>query len=289
MPAATAKLTVRSADLNLRREPSSNGGNSTVVRVLHAGDVVDQVGYHEPDPSWTSVRTADGMLGFVKRMLLFQSSLSPLASVPQDVLKAYNDAVWKATSDFDRVTYKLGAKDPREGRVDCSGWIAFVNRLAFNAANAAAGSQLFSAADLQIFNTHSDHQVSIPGYRTAQLFSIEAVASLAWRPGLLIGINFSDYDWERGQGRVFEIDHIVQTMAASDGTLLVTQSSSGGGGVNRAKLRDWLSGRIDELRAANRVHVVDVFGLASGMAPMAAPRRDITELPELDVSRTPPG
>jgi hypothetical protein len=53
------------------------------------------------------------------------------------------------------------------------------------------------------------------------------IESLPLRSGLLIGINFGYYDWERGQGRVFEIDHIVQTMSSANGSIRVTQSSSG--------------------------------------------------------------
>lgn len=287
---ALATLTVRTSDLNLRSEPSASGGNSTVIRVLHKSDAVALHAYHAADPSWAKVATADGVEGFVKRMLLYQGGPGLPAAVPEPVLKAYNDAVWKAANDYDHVTYELGAKDPRKGTVDCSGWVAFINRLGFNAANAVAGVPLFSAADLQLLNTHSDHQVSIPGYKLGQLFSLEYISTLSWRPGLVVGINFADYDWEQNQGRVFEIDHIVQTVRSPEGTLYITQSSSGGGGVNRVKLVDWLKGRIETLRAAHRVHVADILGLGGDASVMGATadRRDL-ELPELDTSRTPAG
>lgn len=286
----TPNLKVRSTNLNLRSQPSSSGGNSTIVKVLHAGDVVSQTGYHKPDPSWATVKAVGGVDGYVKRSLLRQDAPGALANVSAPVLKAYNDAVWAAGIEFDDVTYKLGAKNPHDGEVDCSGWIAFINRLGFNAANAAAGATMFTTQDLALLNTHSDHQVSIPGYKIGQLYSLDDVASLSWRPGLLIGINFADYDWELNQGRVFEIDHIVQTVRSPDGVLFITQSSSGGGGVNRVRHTDWMQGRIDELRQSHRVHVIDIFGLADAMTAMSAPRGGpALVLPELDVSATPAG
>ncbi len=122
---------------------------------------------------------------------------------------------------------------------------------------------------------------------------MDEVSHVSWRPGLLIGINFSDYDWEKNQQRVFEIDHIVQTMASPEGTNYITQSSSGGNGVNRMAMKDLLSGKIERLRAANRLHVVDLFAVADLQPPGPGPTPQATpqalELPELDVSETPAG
>lgn len=120
------------------------------------------------------------------------------------------------------------------------------------------------------------------------------VNSLAWRPGLLIGINFSDYDWEKNQGRVFEIDHIVQTVQepTPDGKMYITQSSSGGGGVNKVALDEWLQGKVGTLCASNRVHVIDAFSLCrpkQRRIRMWRPSPASLELKALDTSRTPPG
>lgn len=287
VPTATLKVAV--SELNLRREPSSSGGASTAIRVLPKGTEVTLTGYASRDPDWCWVKTQDGTEGFLKRMLLTQADVGGLVVPSVAGLAAYNSAVWSATQTYDGVTYKLGAKDPTTGRVDCSGWIAFINRLAFNAVNTSEGRRVFGPDVLKILNTHSDHQLSIPGYKTGQLFSGDEVSRIAWRPGLLIGINYSDYDWELNQGRVFEIDHIVQTVTNEQGKLYVSQSSSGGGGVNNVRLDGWL-GSIEGLRSRNRVHVVDIFGLAS-----VAPQVDIETnpadlvLPELDTSSTPAG
>lgn len=285
---ADPALKVVASELNLRSEPSADAGASTVIRVLHAGDSITQTGYAPRDPSWATVVAADGTNGFVKRMLLQQSNPGPISTPSADLITAFNSAIWKATQDYDSVTYKLGAKDPTAGQVDCSGWIAFINRLSFNAANAALGRQVFSPQTLQLFNTHSDHQVSIPGYNIKQIFSIENVSNIPWRSGMLIGINFSDYSWERGQGRVFEIDHIVQTMAGAGGQLFITQSS-GGNGVNKKDLHTWLAG-VENLRASNRLHVIDLLALARATAGAEAESAGQTlELPELDTSKTPAG
>ena len=285
-----ATLNVTVDDLNLRAEPSTRHGNATILKVLHRGDAVEHIKYTLSDPSWATVRAADGTIGFVKRMLLYQSNAGNLGEVRADLMTAYNKAVWDASLRYDRVTYKLGAKNPNDGRVDCSGWIAFINRLAFNAVNTAAGWHMFDRSALELLNTHSDHQVSIPGYIATQLYSLENVSSLPWRPGLLIGINFADYDWEKDQGRVFEIDHIVQTMADGNGEIFVTQSSSGGGGVNFLRRDAWLRGQVETLRSRNRLHVVDIFALGQPQTLREAPmEKELLDLPELDVSRTPAG
>jgi hypothetical protein len=237
----------------------------------------------------------------MKRMLLCQNNPGQPIDVPADLLKAYNGAVVKSTSDFDDVRYELGAKDPNTGQVDCSGWIRFVNRLGFNAVNAMAGHHVFSPDILDLLNTHSDHQVSLPGYRIGQIVSVGDIDRLAFRPGLLIGVNFGDYNWERGQGRVFEIDHIVMTMQTDDGTLYITQSSGSGDGVNRVRLGrrasagapgvGWLStmsGLIDR----NRMHVIDIFRLAQLAPPPPAPAAIVPqslELAEPDLSVAQPG
>jgi hypothetical protein len=295
------KLRVLGDSVNLRSEPSSAGGQSTVIEAVAGGELVDQEGPASGHPDWVKVRSASGIGGFMKRMLLCQNDPGQPIDVPPNLLKAYNDAIVKATNDFDNVRYKLGKKDPNTGLVDCSGWICFVNKLGFNAVNQAAGRQVFTSDILRMLNTHSDHQVSLPGYRVEQIISITDIDRLNFRPGLLIGVNYSDYNWERGQGRVFEIDHIVQTMKTADGTLYVTQSSSSGDGVNRVRLGrrgsegapgvGWLSSTSPQLEA-NRMHVIDIFRLANlAPRPSSEPQDDekYLELSDPDLSLAMPG
>jgi hypothetical protein len=244
--------------------------------------------YVQDHPDWIHAKAPDGRTGFMKRSLLAQVNPGTLMEVDPELLAAYDQAILLATAQYDGVKYGLGSKRPSEGKVDCSGWIAFINRLAFNAVNEAAGSKIFSTRVLNMLNTHSDHQVSLPGYETGQLFSGSHIDTIPWRPGLLIGIDFGDYDWERNQGRVFGIDHIVQTMSGSSGSMRITQSSSGGGGVNSMSLDSWLD-NVGVLSSKNRVHVVDIFALAElARAREIAPPLDL-KLPELDASRALPG
>lgn len=295
------KLRVLGDSVNLRSVPSSAGGQSTVIEAVAGGQLVDQEGPADDHPDWVKVRGASGKRGFMKRMLLCQNDPGQPIDVPANQLKAYNDAIVKATNDFDDVRYELGKKDPNTGLVDCSGWICFVNKLGFNAVNQAAGHRVFAPDVLRMLNTHSDHQVSLPGYRVEQIISIGDIDRLNFRPGLLIGLNNSDYNWERGQGRVFEIDHIVQTMQTGDGTLYVTQSSSSGDGVNRVRLGrrgsegapgvGWLGSTSWQLEA-NRMHVIDIFRLANLAPPSPiGPQVDeeALELSEPDLSLAPPG
>jgi hypothetical protein len=277
-------------EVNLRSEASADHGQSTIVAVLPRGTLVEQGDYVRSDPSWVKATAPDGKRGFVKRMLLCQAQPGTLRTVESELMSAYNTAIWEATRQYDSVRYQLGAKDPTRGTVDCSGWIAFINRKGFTAVNQAAGQKYFDDAALGRLNTHSDHQVSLPGLACGQIYSMASIASVAWRPGLMIGINFSDYDWERGQGRVFEIDHIVQTMHdPAGGALFVTQSSSGGNGVNKVPLDDWLE-RVKTLRDGNRLHVVDLFTLgAPKQKGFWRHSAKSLELKALDTSRTPPG
>ena len=285
------QLKVVASEVNLRTEPSSAKGAATVIRALPRGTLVQQRNPAQNHLDWVEVDSDMGERGFMKRMLLAQVAPGAIAAPPAALLTAYNGAVWADTENFNDVTYKLGEKDPTQGQVDCSGWIMFVNRRAFNAVNTAAGRQVFSPQTLSLLNTHSDHQVSIPGYRAGQIFSIDDVSTIAWRPGLLIGINFGNYGWEMNQGRVFEIDHIVQTVTSPTGVMYATQSSSGGGGVNRVKLAGWLE-QAATVIATNRAHVVDIFQLTvlTGPAGAAAagPAQGL-ELDAPDTANTPAG
>lgn len=288
------KLEVTTDEVNLRSEASAAQGQATVVAALPRGTAVEQGDYVRGDPSWVKVTGPGGKSGFLKRMLLCQAEPGNLREVEPQLLEAYNKAVWEATNQYDSVKYKLGAKRPDQGQVDCSGWIAFINGKAFSAVNRVAEEKRFEDDALGKLNTHSDHQVSLPGYSVGQIYSMGNVSSIAWRPGLLIGINFSDYDWEKNQGRVFEIDHIVQTVQdpAADGKMYITQSSSGGGGVNKVPLSEWLQGRVATLCASNRLHVVDAFSLAAPKRRrirMWRPSPASLELKPLDTARTPAG
>ena len=68
----------------------------------------------------------------------------------------------------------------------------------------------------------------------------------------------------------------------------VTQSSSGGGGVNSVPLDDWLE-RAMELIFGYRLHVVDIFALATLARERGMDGAEELELPEPDLSRALPG
>ena len=91
-------------------------------------------------------------------------------------------------------------------------WRFLSKQLRINAVNQAARRRFLRPIFCFCLKTHSDHQVSLPGYRVEQIVSITDFDRLGSCPGLLIGLKFCDYNWERGQGRVFEIDHILQAI-----------------------------------------------------------------------------
>lgn len=272
------QLKVISSALNLRSEASSARGKATVVRTLKSGDLLLQL---TPLDSWVKVRVikaADAPAspvpvgpplpaeGWVKRSLTAQASLIPWSISPRT--ERVNQALWDLTETYDAVQYKLGQKKIVDGSqkayanqaIDCSGWMRFCTEAAYDAANDVRQPYMAPSRFTAVLRDHSDGQVVKIGRLTRQVVSGPDLLTLAPRAGILIGINNGDYEWE-GKGRVFGIDHVVQTMRdPRSGAFFITQSSSSGGGVNRVGLTDWLH-RMQRKIDAWRIHAVDPYAV----------------------------
>jgi hypothetical protein len=222
--------------LNLRLEP-----RGAVVAELRSGDFFD-VPTSKASAEWVLGTVVTGVSagkkGYVRRKWIIQNFdvLPNLLTI--DRTKAA-DIVSRRTNEYDDVRYKLGYKaktwkDLKDKKyVDCSGWVFLIGKEIINTYS------LKTSPD--ILYTYSGN------YLKEELF----------QPGVLIGIDFAEYSWDRG--RPLDIDHIAIVGSDNDG-LFVSQSSSSGGGVNKVPLLKWLNSQA-ELMATGRVHLVDILAI----------------------------
>lgn len=261
------RLKVISSSLNLRSEASSKRGKATVLRTLKSGDLLEQL---TPLDSWVKVRVVTAAEpsavaeGWVKRSLTAQASLIPWSISPR--IERINQTLWDLTQTYDAVQYQLGQKKivgqkPYASQaIDCSGWMRFCTEAAYDAANDVRQPYGAPSRFMAVLRDHSDGQVVKIGRLTRQVVSGPDLLAQAPRAGILIGINNGDYEWE-GKGRVFGIDHVVQTMRdPRSGEFFITQSSSSGGGINRVALTNWLH-RMQRRIDAWRIHAVDPYAV----------------------------
>lgn len=199
-----------------------------------------------------SAGVSAGLHGYVRRRWLIQHFDS--SPVLNDVdRKAVAELITTKTTEFDGVTYGLGSKADswkslqKKGVIDCSGWVYLLSQEVLKASGkATAAKRLYTYSDEQITNAAEETGVLISGrFLTAQHF----------QPGVIVGLDNSEYSWDRH--RPLDIDHVVIVGADSKG-IFVSQSSSSGGGVNRVQFERWWEG-MASLAALGRIHLVDLF------------------------------
>lgn len=258
-PGAGAKSTfvVTANNLSFRKAP---GVDAPIIRVLKRGALVEFIREGEVLGWWRVSPVGVLTEGYVAKQYL-----APASGGGVPVLPGVNEILWRATqAALGKVRYQLGAKHSESGAIDCSGWVAEISRKAFNAVNrAAVPDVVFHSADHRVFDTHSDGIVSGIEGRTGKIFHGPDISQASLREGMLVAINFGNYDWElNNPPRVYGIDHIVQVVRSpADDQLFISQSSSSGGGVNLVRLSNWLD-QLKSLVVRGRVHAVDPFGLA---------------------------
>lgn len=69
------------------------------------------------------------------RMLLAQLSRRCHSDPEKKLLEVYNDTKWDLSKKIDEMCDEPGSKNPKNCTVDCSGWIAFLNRAALSSVN----------------------------------------------------------------------------------------------------------------------------------------------------------
>ncbi len=239
--------------LNLRK-----AAEGSIIGELRAGDLFE-LDVKKSAEVWVAgtVKTgvSAGKKGFLRRKWLIQYFPDTASISKLDRKKAAN-IIAQRTSEFDAVTYKLGDKAKtwkdltKNQHIDCSGWIYLLTK------------EILAEYGLQtspgILDTYSDEQITNIGIKTETIISGRFVSEDNLKAGVLLGIDFSEYSWDRG--RPLDIDHIVAIGEDSQG-LFVSQSSSSGGGVNRVSLAKWMKSN-KSLVDQGRVHLVDILMLS---------------------------
>jgi hypothetical protein len=239
---------VAATSTSLRSEASERGAASSVVLELPPGSALEVVG-HDPSGVWSRALYApdgggveDGLLGYVPtRDIEADLPASLLARRSNgDVRSSAGTLAFALTRQFDGVRYRLGAKAEPEpsGFIDCSGWTAYLAFRVMDFANAELGRRVFSFSDKKLANTYSDAQIKNVRDVTGYVARNQTLRDLSL-PLYLIGLNFGNYEWEANANRVYGIDHVVMTVLSDGGDLMVSQSSSSGGGVNLVPYGQW--------------------------------------------------
>jgi hypothetical protein len=236
--------------LNIRQQPAG-----VIIGELLLGDRVE-VAAAAADTVWTPVKVTTGLSagreGVVRRKWLVQVFDTP-PTLAADNRKQAAQIIKARTLEFDAVSYSLGEKAKSwtelktAGSVDCSGWVYLLAKEIFGAYG--------KATKPGVLYTFSDQQITNVGKATKTIISGAALDQSLFVPGCLVGLDFAEYSWDRN--RPLDIDHVVIIGADATGTF-VSQSSSGGGGVNRVPLDKWLAS-TDHLRRASRMHLVDLL------------------------------
>lgn len=238
--------------LNIRTEPEGK-----IIGELRLGDIFE-ASSSKVMVEWVYGSVINGIsagkTGYVRRKWLIQNFDSPPTISTKDRSEAAR-IVAERTNEFDTISYDLGSKAKtwkelkNNGYIDCSGWVYLLGKEILSAYNLTTKpSCLYTYSDEQITNCGKESKAIISGkYLEPQLFA----------PGVLIGIDFAEYSWDRG--RPLDIDHITIIGEDNNG-VFVSQSSSSGAGVNKVPLAKWLTSQ-QNLIAAGRVHLVDILSM----------------------------
>jgi hypothetical protein len=267
-----AKVTAES--LNFRSSPEIA---NNIIGSFDKGQVVELI-EETSDGRWAKIKHLDRE-GYASRRYLAQAVLdAPVLDIDPAIHKVVSDVIWNATERYDGITYRLGCKAKADGTgrlvfsgtdtkgkkctgatVDCSGWVQGLAQLIAANVNQAHGSTVFTGRAIGPLFNHSDAQIVYTGKPPRRVVTGTDIDRMVLRSGLIFGINFGDYSWE-GRGRVYGIDHIVIGVMSPDNVYYISQSSSGGQGVNKVAWKNWRQS-TDSLFERGRVFCADLMAL----------------------------
>ena len=167
------------------------------------------------------------------------------------------------TLKYDHVKYAMSGKiagvsgkNPDQGYVDCSGWVATIQNATMAEINREAGREVFSRADrFSLGNDGAAMIVQKAEQRSGVMLSGAQVTRGALQEGMIIGEDNGPTKWDGG--RYKGIDHIVMVVRdPKNGELMVSQSR-GGEGVELSSLDRYL-----ERKQANGVKLYATDPLA---------------------------
>lgn len=236
--------------LNIRVKP---GGMP--IGELRLGDLVE---CDDPNSEWVIVEAKSGRnagtAGVVRRKWLIQ--FFETTPVFDNVTRA--DAgriVFETTSELDAVRYRLGtrydtlAEVKKQGFIDCSGWVALLGGMVLK--------HYGRIVPKNCLTSHSDKQIIRLGAHTMKIVSGRFLQPQHFLPGVILGIDYSEYSWDRG--RALDVDHIGIIGDSPNGPIF-SQSSGSGSGVNSVPMQKWIDSHAD-LIAGGRVHAVDFLAV----------------------------
>lgn len=163
-------------------------------------------------------------------------------------IQNYSDA-YSLSQKYDGVQYGFGSKNPEKGKVDCSGWVIYLQNSDMKHVNEFVGKEIFTKKDY--FNSSIDAASEIirkSELRSGLLFSGKlssdnTITKDMLKEGMIIGEDNGDKKWDRGRHK--GIDHIVQVVKNPDtGELMISQSRAGyNGGVTLTSVENYLEGK----------------------------------------------
>ena len=170
------------------------------------------------------------------------------------------------------VSYQLGAKNSRNGSIDCSGWVYEQTSNLMNGINQAMGKEVFSSAAKKALKQGADNQgaagiVQSVAQYTGKLYQGEELDPSRIGGGMVIGIDTGKHSWDGG--RFQGIDHIAQTYKdPKTGQLMVSESSSSKG-VHSQTYESWYNYYVKKRGA--RIFGGNVAAMANqGAVPQGA-------------------
>lgn len=178
---------------------------------------------------------------------------------------------------------KPGQNGPRsiaERATDCSGWVTETATGIMEAINSEIGAEVFSPEDIRAFRRAGSSENIISTLEEISgkpVIEGNALSPQNARGGMVIGIDSGDKGWDRGRKR--GIDHIVQTFYDENGELMISESSSGKGGVAISRYSDWW-----EKKAKNwKLYGVDLTSVARKGAGVRLKRASLPQNAAADI------
>lgn len=176
------------------------------------------------------------------------SANNPLIGSFNDQIKAQTE---KAISKG--VGYQFGSKNLDSGAIDCSGWIAAINKNVMQQFNSQSDTPIFDLKDQKLFETNAAGIIDNVAKKTGFMLEGGDVQAANLRAGMLIGENNGT-----GRGTNRGIDHITQVVQGPDGQMMVSQSQ-GGKGVTMTPLDQYLAAKN---KRGSSLYAVDPMKLA---------------------------
>ncbi|MBN8901535.1 MAG: hypothetical protein J0H19_13725 [Rhodospirillales bacterium] len=181
-------------------------------------------------------------------------------------LVAAGTAMWNLVERHTgHVGYKGGAKTDKLQAIppviDCSGWTALLLATGMQAANAAAGSETFSAGDLAALHTWSDHMIEVLECRSGTILEGDRISFDALPPYATIGLQQGGGAWAANHPRPQGITHVVQIVRHPGNDAPLVSEAQGWAeprGLRLMPLADWL-GLTQPYLKAGKAWAVDAF------------------------------